>query len=429
MRSADPERFPKLDGADPRSAVGAIERQEKLNGMQGKRISRRLPELTAEPGTLLHFMLTTYRREAIPSCSPAHRGNLVADFRKMRLCFGRDLRLDELSRATIVELREWLKEGGSAPATIKNVLVRMKSVWRYATSWTKRRSCRRSRRVRLVHDAPDAWTLEELAAIVAAARQIDRPPIGGVRLTSSGRHHPGRILHGLRRRSLVSIRTCDVELAGGWLTIPGSQMKNGRGMRLRLGSEAIAAVRRIWTPSASCSFRSRGRAKRWAGISGHHPGRRRGQEFATEWSVSQAAATSLSHVASRAGMAAAVALAGHSGDYCLRFYWTRASCRITTPRPGCHRSPGSAARREAFAMKTKAPPIVLSPEELAHVRHCLDLLQERRTWWIRPRKPCARSTASVTNGRRWEAFRRGQAGWHRVDHRRAELLRRAQQVG
>lgn len=318
MRAADPHRFPKLDGADPHSAVGPQERRE----MHGERGSRRLPQPVGEPGTLLHFFQTTYRREAIPHCSLAHDGGLVSAFRRLRQCFGRDLRLDELGRDTIVELERWLVEGGSKPVTVKNIVTRLLAVWRYAHTLELAPAVPARRRQRITRDAPDAWSLDELARIIDASRQIERAPIGGV---AANKFWPAILLvcyyTALRRGSLVKIRIDDMDLERGTLFVPGSQIKNGCGKIFHLGADAIEAIQEILKPDRELLFPSPAELKSLGdhfnaivAAAGIPKSRRPNGLF------HKLRRTTITHTAVRAGMAAAISLAGHSSDYCLKFY-------------------------------------------------------------------------------------------------------------
>jgi integrase len=321
MRAADPERFPKLDGCYPKSAVGETERRQR-DGHHGEPgHSKRMPDPIGEPGTLLHFLLHSYLREVAAGCSRQYRGNLLCVFRKMRLCFGRDLRFDELGREMIVELRAYLQET-NGPVTVKKDLAGMKAVWRYANELGLAPDVPTFRRTKIPRDAPDAWSLDELSQIVAAARSIDRPPIGGIPVRE---YYPALILVGwytaLRRRSLAEIRSVDVDLAGGWVNVPGSQIKNGHGMRLRIGADAIEAVRAIFDVERELLFARPRDLSTWndhfraiVAAAGVPPSRRANGLF------HKLRRTTVTHTAAIKGMAAAVALAGHSTQYVTERY-------------------------------------------------------------------------------------------------------------
>ena len=55
--------------------------------------------------------------------------------------------------------------------------------------------------------------------------------------------HFGRLLDAARRRALLTIPADAVDLAGGWIDFPPSSIKTNDGIRCRIGSDAIAAIR------------------------------------------------------------------------------------------------------------------------------------------------------------------------------------------
>jgi integrase len=322
MRAAEPERFPKRDGRDPQSAVGPLEQQERALGRHGSRGTRRLPEPIGEPGTLLHFFLTTYRREAIPHCSVQHDRGLISAFRRLHQCFGRELRLEELGRETIVEMERWLTEGGAEPVTVKNILTRLQAVWRYAHCLDLAPAVPAMRRRRMTRDAPDAWSLEELAGIIDCSRRIERAPIRGI---AANQYWPAILLvcyyTALRRGSLVKIRMEDLDLKRGTLFVPGTQIKNGHGKIFHLGADAIEAIQAIWEPERELLFPPPAELKTLGdhfraiiAAAGVPKSRRSNGLF------HKLRRTVITQTAVRAGMAAAISLAGHSSDYCLKFY-------------------------------------------------------------------------------------------------------------
>lgn len=314
------ERFAKGEGelvATARPGVG-----ERKTGPHGDRGPRRLPPLVGEPGTLLHFFTATYAVQAIAHCSELHHRAIESGFRSLRRCFGRDLRLDELSREKIAEFQAWLRDSGMGPISIKNIVTRLLAVWRFANELDQAPAVPRFRRVRITREQPDAWSLDELARILDAAGRLERVPIGGIPAPAYWR----AILlvcywTALRRGSLMKIRTADVNLEQGTLYVPGSQMKNGRGKMFHLGSDAVAAIRVIHDPERELLFPSPGDLKTLSdqfrsiiAAAGVPKSRRHNGLF------HKLRRTTITHTAARAGMPAAIALAGHSSQYVTERY-------------------------------------------------------------------------------------------------------------
>lgn len=318
MRAAGFEHlFPKRDGAEPRRYVAA-ERPPTVRGKQGW---KRRPLPVGEPGTLLHFFEHVYVPQAIPNCTHGHRNSLYTAFRHLRECFGRDLEMRELSREKIAELIAWLKEGGAEQLTAKNIVARLLAVWRYAAELDQAPTVPRFRKWRVPRNAPDAWSLDEMARIYVAAGELDRKPIAGI---PAARFMRAMLLVGywtaLRRGTLLRIRISDVDLSG-WLHVPGSQIKNGRGKRYRLGADAVEAIRDILEPGRELLFPSPSDAgtlsKHLRSIiadAGVPPSRH------TLGLWHKVRRTAITHTAARAGMPAAIALAGHSAQYVTERY-------------------------------------------------------------------------------------------------------------
>ncbi len=310
------DRFPSRDGMEPLSIVGPEERARAAGATR-----RRLPPLIGESGTLLHFFAAAYLPQAIPTCSDAHRRQFDTLFRKLRRCFGHDIRLASLGREAVADFRFWLREDGCGPFRIRNLVGQMLAVWRFAEELGQAPPVPRFRKVRIPRDAPDAWSIDELKRIVDAAGQLERPPIGGV---AAGKYWRAILLVGywtaLRRGSLLKIRTMDLDLAG-WLNVPGSQIKNASGMRLRIGADAAAAVAEIFDPLRELLFPSPAELSTLShhfraiiAAAGVPP------SPLTKGLFHKLRRSAITHTAVRAGMAAAITLAGHSAQYITERY-------------------------------------------------------------------------------------------------------------
>ena len=308
-RAIAPERFPARGGAVPKRPIAGGARAPRC---------RKLPEPQGEPGTLLHFFQTAYRPQALLEASEISRDNYLATFRKLRACFGRELRLDELSASAVATFLAWLQERGASPNGSHRR--RLLALWRYANELALAAPVPRMRKARVQREVPDAWSLDELARLIAATPRLEKPAIGGVAAPDYWR---ALLLVGywtaLRRSSLLRLKPEDLDV-NGWLDVPALAMKNGHGQRFRLGQDAIDAVAKILGPRPHIFPKlSDGGAlgehfRALVDLAGLPRSRHKRGLF------HKLRRTSITHTAARAGLAAAIALAGHSGPYVTERY-------------------------------------------------------------------------------------------------------------
>jgi integrase len=315
LRLADPERFARRSGVQPRTPLAKVERQRD--------------ELQAEPGTIAAFYFDTYLPEALGMTGAQHRDRHVNILKKMRACFGRHLRFDELNAANLALFINWLAARALKLETIKQVRTLLLTLWRFAVDRGLASEPPRVRRLKVPREQPDAWSLDEVNRIIAAARLFRSKPLCGI---AANKWWTGIMLTcwytALRRGSLFAIRTADVNLEERWLYVPAGTMKNRVGKRYRIGHDAAAAIREIYDPRRELLFpinatlRTGGHA---CGVSdqfrdiliaaGVNPASRLPGKF-----FHKLRRTVATHTAARAGMAAASALLNHSGPDLIKRY-------------------------------------------------------------------------------------------------------------
>jgi integrase len=208
-----------------------------------------------KPGTLRHFYETVYRPQRLLLQSPEQDSQYRTLFNCHSLHFGRDLLLEELSDSLAAEHFAWLLKRGLKPVTVNKYRAMWFTIWRLAVELGLVAKDPRVRKLRSGHETPDAWSLEELNAILqhtGAACVNELAGIPAVRFWDA-------LLRvgyctGLRRGTLLKIRRNDVDLESHWLTVPSNSMKNRRGQQFRLSGDAIAAVREIWLPQRALLF-------------------------------------------------------------------------------------------------------------------------------------------------------------------------------
>jgi integrase len=285
----------------------------------------RVEILPAPPaGSVREFFENVYRVERLIGAALTTQEEFRYTLRLLYKHFGRDLLLAELTDSLHADFLIGLRERGMRNVTVNGHRVRLNAIWRLAFERHAVATYPRIRKLREVIDAPDAWSEEELARIIAATALVKWiRPLDGF---DAGDVWRAILLTcywtALRRGTLRKLRPVDVDLEGGWLNVPGSTMKNGRGKRYKLGADAIAALRAIWNPHRKFLFpcpRSmnyfHGNFRRILRASGVAP---RTRLVATQ--LHKLRRTCATMIAARAGLNKASEMLGHSNSEVTKRY-------------------------------------------------------------------------------------------------------------
>jgi integrase len=220
------------------------------------------PLPAAAEGTVREFFESTYRPERLTGATPDY----VEECRRtLRLLFeflgNRDPLLTELSSAMTSDFMAWLIARPSSKRTAQLITVnghraRLFAIWRLAVERGRIAQDPQVKKLPVALDTPDAWSEEETTRIIHAPFGIRwRRDIAGI--PAADYFHAMLLVAywtALRKGSLLKLRRDWVDLKTGWIAVGGSAMKNKRGKRLRLGSDAIAALERIWLPERELLF-------------------------------------------------------------------------------------------------------------------------------------------------------------------------------
>lgn len=282
----------------------------------------KLPTPVGEPGTLVDFYNTTYAPQAIAHTGNLHRAGFLKLLRRLRQCFGRDLLLQELSGKLLAEYVQWMREAGLSACSVKNERTRLLGIWRYAHDRWEAPEPPRVPKLKVPREQPDAWSLEEVSRIIQEAGRLRDKPIEGI---PANKYWVALLLvawyTALRRGSLLSIRPEHLDLDQRWLYVPADAMKNFVGKRYRIGEDAAAALREIWGEREfvfalrdRTDHRLRHQPKKILKAAAVAPSRMKLNWF------HKMRRTTATHVAVKAGLAAASALLGHSSAVLLKRY-------------------------------------------------------------------------------------------------------------
>jgi integrase len=241
-----------------RELAGCIRRivRARRPGQLREARARDVAEKPPKAGSALDYFDRVYAPRVLFACAPRTAPESRPAIRLLNEHFGRDVLLRELSDQLAAIHFAWLSAQGLRPATVNQHRAIIFAVWRHAYDAGLVNRLPRVKKIRELREAPDAWTPEQLAAVLAAA--------DGFRAHRTYSGIPCNLFWralvlvawwtGLRRATLFGIRQLDVDLATGWLTVPAHLMKNKRGKRFRLGEDAVAALRVIWQPKRELVF-------------------------------------------------------------------------------------------------------------------------------------------------------------------------------
>jgi integrase len=297
-------------------AVATIERQP--DQPRRKEPVNKLPPLpAAEPGTVRYFFETAYRPVRMIDCKPDSIEQARAAVRSLRDHYGRDILLTEQTDELAADHFAWLLKTRGIEAISVNHGYRAYwfAVWRLAYERRLVDRIPTVRKLRHLVCEPDAWSEEEAARIVEAARRVRLPAIAGI---PARKFWPALLLvdwwTAVRRGSLFSIRRADVDFSTGWLEVFPRGMKTRRGKKYHLGDDAIAAVKEIWLPAREFLFpwpyrreATVNHFRQILAIAGITKGQRKGLNQFHKWRRTAATAARR-----RGGLAAASELLGHS---------------------------------------------------------------------------------------------------------------------
>lgn len=306
--------------------AGALPKPEPKEPKPKPKKRKRPPLVPAkiEPGTVREFLVERYVPERLANASESAPSEFHRVLNRIGRFLGRELRIEDLSDSTIRTYLGWLVSDQDLSATSANghrayliALARFAHECEVSDYWPRVRKLKES------VAPPDAWTTEELKRIFRAAAKYD-PNIWHGPMSASGfwvAFLRTNYWTGLRLGSMLRIRREHVNLATGQLYVPPSNIKTRRGKQFRLGEDAVQALERIWLPERELLFdtgRETFKSAKWRVL-------RDFRAILREAEISAGVRTSMSKfhklrrtVATQAaihgGMAAAVALLGHSSE-------------------------------------------------------------------------------------------------------------------
>lgn len=307
-----------------RQLAGCV--RKVVRSWSGTALPRIAPLPPPPPGSLREYAERVYIPEVMFQATAGSIGKLRRALRRLRRYAGdSDLPIAEVTDAVLAAFyRSLLDEGKPATTINSGYRAPLHCALRHAADHDLIVRPPRIKKLKETREVPDAWTVDEAKRLVDAA--------GKFRIGARYDDVPCNLwwkailLIGwstaLRRAPLLAIRHRDLNLEAGMLHVPAERMKNRCAQTFALLPEAVAAAAKIWLPEERELFFPHRSV--W-GIDKHFRkllkaadlsrGERRGLSQFHKLRRSTATA-----IASRAGIAAASALLGHSDTYVTKRY-------------------------------------------------------------------------------------------------------------
>ena len=208
------------------------------------------------PRSLREYCQQVYLPRVAFGATPSHAEHFRGVLNVLAEHYGRELLLSELTDALAAEHFRWLLANGRKAATVNRHRRYLFCLWRHAADAGLVERHPRVKRLPEPREAPDAWSVEQFERILAAALRFQPGrSVAGVPLNLWWH---GVLLLGwytaLRRRAILALRRSNVDLHTGWIYAEAAASKTKRGKRFRLGPDAIAALKRIWKPERELLF-------------------------------------------------------------------------------------------------------------------------------------------------------------------------------
>ncbi len=269
-----------------------------------RKFSERIEPPAAPPGTVWHYFVHVFAAQELIGAARCTLVDYECYLNSLYTHHQRHVAWSEINNGFVAEHFRWTLEQGGTAWAVNNFRKHFFAVWRHAASRGIIDRPPLLRPLRVHRGAPDAWTIDEMKRILAAADDWWQAMLLVGYWTLQ------------RRRALFSIPTANVDIEGGWIDFPPSAMKAGVGIRCRIGADAVAAIRRLapltgerlftWGRKGSYLGREFSGILRRAGVP---PSKRKNGQF---HKLRRTAAT---HLAARGHLQTVCDLLGHSQVY------------------------------------------------------------------------------------------------------------------
>lgn len=230
VRHARPGTFPKASGKRPHEP-------EPDAGQSPD------DELDQE-GSLWRFFQQVYKPTRLVGRTSGKK--YQTEVRRLAKYLGRAPMVSDLTDAVLIGVQKWLLENGYSASTVNGTTVALRTLWREAHQNGLLETMPRVGKVPEPKRLPEAWSLEELGRMIDATNTLR----GTFRGLLKAFYFRAYILlayeTALRARAIRCIRTDQLDLSTGWLTVPAENTKARVEQRFRLTADTCEAIRKIW---------------------------------------------------------------------------------------------------------------------------------------------------------------------------------------
>ncbi|MGE0533769.1 MAG: tyrosine-type recombinase/integrase [Pirellulales bacterium] len=208
-----------------------------------------------ESPTLSHLYQTEYRRKRLRHAAASTHTRYKVTLRGLDKFLGHTATTADLKDDTIADYLAWLVQHGKSPFYANSQRNHLLALWRFIARKRLVEEFPDVERVPEPEKIPQAWSADELARLFASAKR----QLGTIAGIPAGPWWFALLSllwdTGERIGAVLKIEWHQIDLAGGWLTVPAEHRKFGRkGKVFKLGAETLAALRDIQQPTRAVVF-------------------------------------------------------------------------------------------------------------------------------------------------------------------------------
>jgi len=201
--------------------------------------------IAVETLTLPEFYRRQYRPTQLLGCARATLAQYEVALSHYNAS-GDGLPISSLTEIHLAAVVRHVLGRGSSPATANKVLRHLMAILRFARRKHLIRHLPRIRKLREPERLPEAWRLEEITAILEAAKAEP----GAVASIPAGAYWESLLLacydSGGRIGAVSAMRPMDVDLGHGWAKLCAENQKQSRDQFFQLDDQTVRAIGRIW---------------------------------------------------------------------------------------------------------------------------------------------------------------------------------------
>lgn len=204
--------------------------------------------------TLRDFYTNVYRRFKLFKETPGRYDAYLDCLNQFDAHLGRESLLTDLDVDTVAEWMQTIVKGGNSPATANARMRHLKALSRFAARRGYVALALDIDKFRVPKRLPEAWSPEELEAILLSSRKVSDVYLG----IPAWKWWPSLLLTlydtGLRRTAALGIRFDELDFRRKTLRVPAERMKNSVEQVFHLSDQTIEAILETLPPPRELVF-------------------------------------------------------------------------------------------------------------------------------------------------------------------------------